>query len=103
MGQFFRVFVFLWPIILFYLSHLTRPSPDLFVHLLAKLDSKVEHDGKVIQTYYGLAPPPFLTQRGLSACGWGLPDLEDGGVSDLFVPLSKQGSAPLFDPVVTIV
>ena len=32
MGQFFQVLVFLWPVILFYLSHLIGPRacPDVF-------------------------------------------------------------------------
>ena len=37
------------------------------VHLLTKTDSRAKGFGTVIRTYYGLAPPPFLTQRGLSA------------------------------------
>ena len=50
MGHFFQVFVFLWPIILFYLFYLAglRNLPDLCAYLLAKMDFKAKHGGKVI-------------------------------------------------------
>ena len=90
MGQFLQVFVLLWPIILFYLSHPTRSRalPSLRAHLLAEMESKAELGGKGIQTYYGLVPPPFLTQKGLSA-------RDPEAVRDLWV-LSKLGSALLW-------
>ena len=49
-GQFFGVFVFLWPIILFYVLPLTRPRalPDMCAYRLVKMDSKTKHGGKVI-------------------------------------------------------
>ena len=59
------------------------------------MDSKLEHDWKVIQTYYGLAflPPPFDPEVSLCMCSWGSPDSEDGEYVNSVLP--QQGSAPL--------
>ena len=70
LNHFYGTFLpgFLWPIILLclvlspYLVHL-RVLPCVRAHLLAKVDSSEEACGYVGITYYGAAPPPFLTSK----------------------------------------
>ena len=71
------------------------PSPDLRAHLLAKMDSKAEHDGRVSRLTMAWCPLPFWPREvSLHTCSWGLLTLRIGS-SDLFVLLPKQVSAPL--------
>ena len=64
-GQFFWVFVLLWPIISLLLPHLTclRALPDMHAHLFAKMDSSAKAKGRFDSTYYWITPPPFLTPK----------------------------------------
>ena len=64
-GQFFQVFVFLWPVILFYFSHLTIPRalPDMHVHISAVKEHRAKGSGTIIRTDYGLVPLHFLTSQ----------------------------------------
>ena len=60
-GQFFRVFVYLWPIILFLFSHLTGPRtlPNLRAQIFAKMDSIAEACGCMSTLIMGWHPLPF--------------------------------------------
>ena len=79
------------------------PSPDLRAHLLAKMDSRAEHGGKVVQTSYKPGTPSLSDPEGsLHMHIWGVPESEDGvDVTSLFFCPSRV--QPPFNPVVTIV
>ena len=84
MAQFFWVFVFLWPIILFYFLHLTRPrASPICVHIFGKdgFQSKGFWDG--ITTYNGLAP-----QESFCACVTGEVSLTPGVIEVVTSSLS---------------
>ena len=61
LGQFFQVFIRLWPMILFLFPHLTcsRTLPNSSVHLFAKMDSTIDAYGSLGITDCGVVPPPF--------------------------------------------
>ena len=60
-GQFFQVFVYLWPITLILIPHLTcsRTRLSMSLHLFFKMDSTTEACGKFGISCYGMALPPF--------------------------------------------
>ena len=60
-GWSFRVFVYLWPIILFVSSHLTCPStlPMICAQLFAKMDPAAEAYGCMSTLIMGRYPCPF--------------------------------------------
>ena len=102
-GQFFKDFIFLWPIILFYLSHLTRPRtlPDLCIFSQDGFQSKAWQESYPHLLWPGI---PSLPEPKGSLCTCsvgGFPDLEDGKyvTSWSFV---QAGLSPSFDLVITM-
>ena len=64
-GQFFLVFVYIWPMVSFLFPHLTGPRtlPKMRAQLFAKMDSTAEDCGCMSTLIVGGAPPPFLTPK----------------------------------------
>ena len=96
-GQFFWVFVLLWPIILLLFPHFTYPRtlPNMRAHLFAKMDSSTETNRRFDNTYYGVAPPPFLTPKEpFCTCVVGEVSLTSGVIDEVLIFLFQQSSVP---------
>ena len=79
-GQFFQVFVYLWPIICFLFPHLPCPRtlPSMRVQLFSKMDSSPEaYRGAWLHLFWG-GVPAFCPPRSLSVLVQCLPCSKDG-------------------------
>ena len=64
----------------------------MHAHLFAKMDSNTEACGRFDNTYYGVAPPPFLTPEEPScACATGEVSLTSGVIDVAVLSLYSAG------------
>ena len=95
-GQFFQVFVYLWPIIWFLFPHLTCPRtlPNMGVPLFPRwIPAQIPMGGPLASHIMGWCPLLFDAQ-GAFLCMCSVPSPRMGNIWPLD-PLLKQGLAPL--------